>query len=200
VPRPKSFDPETALDRAMDVFRVKGYDGASISDLTAAMGINRFSLYDTFGDKHALYMSALDRYERCAIDPLIERLDETVSVDALETFFDALAEHAASSGSAPCCLLHRTACADASGDDEVRVRVTAMRSRVVDAYRSLAERLVENNELNDAIDPEHAAWALFTIQSGIVSYATAPPSMERIGSAVRLVLASMRPPAPVAGA
>ncbi|MEQ9507255.1 MAG: TetR/AcrR family transcriptional regulator [Hyphomonas sp.] len=60
--RPREFDRETALDAAIGVFREQGFEGASTSDLTRAMQIGRQSLYDTFGDKWALYQAALTRY------------------------------------------------------------------------------------------------------------------------------------------
>src|SRR5215469_12846659 len=60
--RPRSFDVEKALDRALEVFWRKGYEGATLSDLTGAMGINRPSLYAAFGNKEALFRKALDRY------------------------------------------------------------------------------------------------------------------------------------------
>lgn len=60
--RPRQFDPDAALDRAVDVFWDKGYAAASLDDLTAAMGINRPSLYAAFGDKEQLFMKALERY------------------------------------------------------------------------------------------------------------------------------------------
>ena len=59
--RPRSFDPDKALDSALQVFWRKGYEGASLSDLTKAMGINRPSLYAAFGDKEALFRKVLDR-------------------------------------------------------------------------------------------------------------------------------------------
>src|SRR5947199_8755299 len=60
--RPRSFDVGKAVDRALDVFWRKGYEGASLSDLTKAMRINRPSLYAAFGDKEHLFRRALDRY------------------------------------------------------------------------------------------------------------------------------------------
>ena len=60
--RPRNFNMDQALDRALDVFWRKGYEGATLCDLTAAMGINPPSLYAAFGDKEKLYLEALGRY------------------------------------------------------------------------------------------------------------------------------------------
>jgi len=60
--RNRSFDTEIALDNAMEVFWTNGYPGTSLTDLTRAMGINKSSMYTAFGNKEALFKSALDRY------------------------------------------------------------------------------------------------------------------------------------------
>src|SRR5262245_55977315 len=60
--RPRAYDPETALQNAIDVFWQTGYSGTSLDDLSAATGMNRPSLYAAFGDKRALYLKALDHY------------------------------------------------------------------------------------------------------------------------------------------
>src|SRR5437899_12052969 len=62
--RPRSFDVDQALDRALKVFWQMGYEGASLLDLTRAMGINRPSLYAAFGNKQALFRKAMDRYQQ----------------------------------------------------------------------------------------------------------------------------------------
>src|SRR5260370_27802311 len=64
--RPRGFDADRALDRALAVFWRNGYEGASLPTLTKAMGINRPSLYAAFGNKEALFRKAVDRYERGA--------------------------------------------------------------------------------------------------------------------------------------
>ena len=60
--RHKEFDPDVALDRAMTLFWEKGYEKTSMQDLVERMGVHKRSMYDTFGDKHSLYLKALDRY------------------------------------------------------------------------------------------------------------------------------------------
>lgn len=62
MPRSKAFDPDQALERAMNVFWDKGYEGTSIQDLVGATGVNRASLYQTFGDKRQLFQKALERF------------------------------------------------------------------------------------------------------------------------------------------
>src|SRR5438045_9407687 len=60
--RQKEFNRDEVLHKAMEVFWTRGYEGASIQDLVKHMGINRQSIYDTLGDKHSLFLQALDRY------------------------------------------------------------------------------------------------------------------------------------------
>ena len=62
--RPREFDPERALEQAMEVFWAQGYEATSVQDLLEAMGINRGSMYDTFGDKHTLFVAAIEHYSQ----------------------------------------------------------------------------------------------------------------------------------------
>lgn len=74
--RPKGFERDAVLDLAIEVFRRKGYDGTSMQQLIDAMGINRFSLYSTFGDKHQLFLAAFDRYEARRRNQLCSLLEQ----------------------------------------------------------------------------------------------------------------------------
>src|SRR5713226_921489 len=91
--RHKEFDRDEALHKAMEVFWSRGYGAASIQDLVKRMGINRQSLYDTFGDKHALYLQALDRYRDVEGGKMIELLRRPGSAKkALRQLFERVVE------------------------------------------------------------------------------------------------------------
>lgn len=95
VGRPREFDPEWALSQAINVFWDKGYDGATLDDLTAAMGISRPSLYATFTDKHQLFLRAIDKYTTnhgCA--PLVAFESEPDIERAVKAFMAATIEYA----------------------------------------------------------------------------------------------------------
>ena len=78
--RHKEFDRDEALQKAMEVFWARGYEAASMQNLVEHMGINRQSLYDTFGDKHSLYLQALDRYQETESRKLFALLSRPRSV------------------------------------------------------------------------------------------------------------------------
>src|SRR5215217_5127451 len=82
--RPRAFDADKALDRAMTVFWRKGYEGASLPDLTKAMGINRPSLYAAFGNKEALFRKVLDRYAAGPAAYVREALNAPTAREAAE--------------------------------------------------------------------------------------------------------------------
>ncbi len=82
--RPRAFDLEQALDSALKVFWRKGYEGASLPDLTKAMGINRPSLYAAFGNKEELFRKALDRYSEGPACHVREALSEPTARKVVE--------------------------------------------------------------------------------------------------------------------
>jgi len=90
--RPRSFDLNKALDRALYVFWRKGYEGTSLSDLTKTMGINRASLYAAFGDKEALFRKALERYRGGPAAYTQEALNETTARAVVERLLRGAAD------------------------------------------------------------------------------------------------------------
>ncbi|MEP3423028.1 MAG: TetR/AcrR family transcriptional regulator [Erythrobacter sp.] len=95
VGRPREFDRDDALLAAVNVFWAKGYDGASMKDLTQAMGINGPSLYSAFGDKHNLYLQTIDRYsQNDACAPLVAFESEPDIHLAVRAFMIAAIDYA----------------------------------------------------------------------------------------------------------
>lgn len=124
VGRPKKFNRDDAVNRAMNVFWNKGYEGASMKNLTEAMGINSPSLYAEFGDKHGLYLETIDRYandDGCA--PLVALETEPDIAKAVRAFFEAVATYAThhESGATGCFLVScvSTSAGNVSGTQEL---------------------------------------------------------------------------------
>src|SRR5205814_3124860 len=90
--RPRNFDPDRALDAALNIFGRKGYEGASLNDLTVAMGVNRPSMYAAFGNKEALFRRALDRYEERPAAYVRQALAEPTARRAIERLLRGAAD------------------------------------------------------------------------------------------------------------
>src|SRR3712207_3633301 len=104
--RHKEFDRDEALQRAMEVFWSRGYEAASVGELVKHMGINRQSLYETFGDKHSLYLAALDRYREVEGAKMYGVLEGPGSVKrALRELFEGVIEGALGEGGRRGCLV-----------------------------------------------------------------------------------------------
>src|SRR5262249_1274392 len=85
--RPKSFDEDAVLDQAVQLFWERGYDGHSVADLEAHVGVGRQSLYNSFGDKQALFLKALDRYERNAGAAIEQLAVSDAGLEAIRRYF-----------------------------------------------------------------------------------------------------------------
>jgi TetR/AcrR family transcriptional regulator, transcriptional repressor for nem operon len=135
--RPREFDIDEALDRAMGVFWAKGYEGTSLQDLLKAMKIARGSLYKAFDDKHSIYVAALDRYDRTVVQPVVEKLRDPQSGDGmtrirgvLEGARDAVASRNDRRG----CFMCNAAVDQAPADPKIRAKVMAMLKRLEKAF------------------------------------------------------------------
>ena len=92
--RPRAYDPEEALDKAVEVFWAHGYAGTSLDDLSAAMGMGRPSIYNAFGDKEALFMKALGRYrDTVGSTPLAAMAGVDSVEEAFNAFFEGVVEY-----------------------------------------------------------------------------------------------------------
>src|SRR5438874_12445385 len=124
--RPSAFDPDAVLERAMHVFWAKGYEGASLSDLTRAMRINRPSLYAAFGNKEELFRKVLDRYVNGPLAYFGKALAAPKARDVIEQIFFGAARMAGDPRIPTGCLMVQGALA--CGDTSVRKEVAERRA------------------------------------------------------------------------
>lgn len=167
--RPKSFDPDVALDRAVDVFWEKGYEGASVDDLTRAMGINRFSMYNTFGDKHALFMQALAKHECEWERDVLPKIEAIGSFAAMQAFVYANIDAVLEQTEHRCgCVMVLTAVSRAGHDAESRSAVERHTETYIGALRGAFERIDANEGLAPGVSASDAARLVALISQGIV--------------------------------
>jgi AcrR family transcriptional regulator len=165
--RPREFDTERALDRATELFWRKGYEGTSLSDLTGAMGITRPSLYAAFGNKQALFLMALDRYEARAGAYRIKALEAPSAFEvASKLLHGAVNLHGDRSNPAGCMGVQS---ALVSGDDSASIRRELARRRRAGeaAIRRRLQRARTEGDLPAGADPADLARYLSVLIYGM---------------------------------
>jgi AcrR family transcriptional regulator len=165
--RPRSFDPDKALDRALRVFWRKGYEGASLSDLTKAMGINRPSLYAAFGDKEALFREVLDRYASGPVSYVQEAMNAPTARGVAERLLIGTAERVCDPRNPAGCLLVQGALVTGDTADSVRREVNSRRRAGEIALQQRLRRAKREGDLPADSDPAALARYLMTVTNGM---------------------------------
>ncbi len=147
--RPRAFEPEAALSRALDTFRDTGFAATSLDDLSAAMGINRPSLYGAFGDKRDLFLKAYARYRAEVGEQFAKAFDPALSLrQSLEGIFStALDLYLAGENGPRGCFTVMTAGSEAMGDPEIRETVQRALGSTDKALTKLFDLAVARDEL-----------------------------------------------------
>lgn len=154
--RPRAYDPQTALAQALGVFWNTGYSGASLDSIASAAGMNRPSLYAAFGDKHALYIKALEQYWETASAAMQEALtDASLTLEqALTRFYDGqLAIYFSGDGQPRGCFAIGTATTEAVEDPEIRDVLSDRLSRLDADLETRLRKAIDTGELKANVDP-----------------------------------------------
>src|SRR5258708_9863777 len=184
--RPGSSDIDRALDRGLLVFWRKGFEGASLSDLTKAVGVNRPSLYAAFGDKEALFRKALDRY----LDGPAAYVQEALKEPSARAVVERLLRGAAESNTAPRnpggCLMVQGALACGEEADSIRQELTARRAAGEAAIRRRLQRARSEGDLSTDADPADLARYVATILYGMAVQAAGGASRGKLQRVVEM--------------
>jgi TetR/AcrR family transcriptional repressor of nem operon len=193
VARTKEFEPEMALDSAMDLFWRRGYEATSVHDLLAEMGIGRGSMYDTFGDKRALFLAALDRFEESRVSRADEILENSASaVEGIRRLFETTIEGLVSYEPRRGCLLANTAVELAPHDEEVAARISRYVRHTEDAFERVLVRGRATGEIPADRDPKALARFLVSTLHGVRVLARAGVDRAVLDDSVRMALEVLR--------
>jgi TetR/AcrR family transcriptional regulator, transcriptional repressor for nem operon len=191
VPRAKEFEPREALDAATDLFWRKGYGATSMRDLLDAMRIGRGSFYDTFGDKRALFLASLDRFEEKRTSWISETLEGS-GLEGIERVFRRTVEGLMSFEPRRGCLLANTAVELAPHDPEVAEKILHHVRRTEAAFEGALIRAGEAGEIPPDRDPRVLARFLVSNLQGLRVLGRAGADRQTLKDAARIALEAIR--------
>ena len=166
--RPREFDIDRALEAATQQFWAVGYEATSLQDLLKSMGLSKSSLYQTFGNKHELFIRCLDHYQQSMVDKLNEQLDSSDSVKQfIGNFLEGVIAEAKNSSGRKGCLLVNTANELSQRDADIAKAVTDGTVNVAKLFQQAIELGKQKKEINVDTSTEHLVNYLITSISGL---------------------------------
>jgi AcrR family transcriptional regulator len=187
IGRPREFDFESALDRALLVFWRNGYEGASIADLTDAMGINR-RLYAAFGNKEGLFRKAVDHYvERHAGFWEVASAKPTAR-GMIELVLHASADFVTDESNPRGCLFVRGPMACSEAANNIRDELVTRRATGEARLRERLERAINDGEIPPEVDPADYARYIMTVLEGMSVQAAGGASREDLHKIAEMTL------------
>ncbi len=165
--RPREFDVDKALDRALKVFWRKGYEGASLQELTRAMRINRPSLYAAFGNKESLFRRVIDRYAEGPASFVRKALEEPTARAVAEGLLGGAVDMVADPRNPRGCLMVQGALACGEAAESIRRELACRRDAGEAAVRERFQRALEEGDLPAGSDPADLARYVVTVIRGM---------------------------------
>lgn len=188
VGRPRAFDIEESLEKALEVFWRNGYDGTSLSDLTEAMGINKPSLYATFGNKEQLFLKAIEFYESRPCAFFLPALEKPTAYQVAEHMLFGAAHNMADKNHPQGCVIVQGALSCSESAAKVR---EALIDRRVDAEQQLCtrfQRAQQEGDLPAQVDTAVLARYIATVLQGIAVQANNGASSEELRQVALMTL------------
>ncbi len=189
--RTRQFDADEALDRALAVFWLRGYEGATLPELTRAMGINRPSLYAAFGNKEQLFRKAIERYQTGPMAFLTEALRLPTARAVVEAIFSGFVRMQRDCDKVRGCLVVSGALASSEEAEPVRRELAQLRQALVTAFRKRFERAVRDGDLPAGTDCATLARYIGTVLSGLAVQAASGATEKELRRVSALALQAL---------
>lgn len=187
--RPRSFDPDAALDAARDVFWARGFAGASYEQITEATGLQKPSLYAAFGDKQALFLKVLDRYQQGLLDHARRVLAKPGTArEAVGLWFEGFVPLCSGARGSRGCLSVNTLVEGVGRDDAVGASLDAYNRELEALLRARLEAGLSAGEFPATYDVAGAAHALVAGYNGLMVMARQAPPADLTRAAIAHLL------------
>jgi AcrR family transcriptional regulator len=186
--RPREFDTDAALEKAMRLFWAKSYEGTSVADLTETLGISRPSLYAAFGDKQSLFRAALERYAAGPACFVAAALGKPTARGVAEHLLRGAADLQTSSSNPGGCLTVNGAIASGDEAKPVRLALNAHRTAGVALLRRRFEQAKSQHDLPKDSDPAALASFLAAVVYGMAVLASGGASRKELEQVIRTAM------------
>jgi len=186
--RPSNFNRDEALEKALHVFWARGYEGASMTELTEALGINRPSIYAAFGNKEELFRKALGKYLSGPVAYVAEAMKQPTAKQSIAMFLTRSADVLTSPSNPRGCMVVQGALSCGQGSELIHQELIAHRQDYEKTIRQRLELAKTQSELPQDFDSSVMAKYITTIHQGMSVQATSGASKEQLLAIVELVL------------
>lgn len=187
--RPREFNEQEVIDRAVDVFWRKGFADTSIGDLEQALGMGRQSIYNAFGDKRALFIRALQHYYNQGSETITSVFnEERRGLDSVYSYFALVVDNVTHSDERRGCFLIKCLMDQGTRDSEVASRCQSNDERLFKMFRKALEEAHQDRVLPDSLDLDATATLLATQVYGLNVMARSGASKETLQRSVSALL------------
>ena len=187
--RPRAFDEQDVIDKAVDVFWRKGYANTSIGDLERVLGMGRQSIYNTFGDKRALFVRALQNYQQNGSNNLTSLFNgEMRGVEVIHGYFEILVETITLSDDKRGCFLTKCLMEQGVDDPDVASQCQSNEHTLTSAFKKALQEAVEDQSVPPSLDVDAAASMLSTQVYGLSVMARSGAPKETLLNSAKTLL------------
>lgn len=191
--RPREFDYDQVLNRAMETFWVKGFKATSLEDLLETMEISKSSFYETFGDKRQLFLSAIEAYTKLTTRRMIARLKEERNfIQTVDDILESVIHTAVTTKGKKGCMIANSAIELSPHDPEVEQIVAAELKRIENAYRDAIGQAQRRGEISKTKDASALARFMVCVLNGMVVVSKAKPDKASLRDIKQTVLEVLR--------
>jgi|SRR5882672_10487700 len=190
--RPREFDPDAVLERAMQVFWARGYEATSLNDLCDATSLNRSSLYAAFGDKRALFLESIDCYGDRAVARVSSALSREVPIrDGMASFLAEMIDQIVAGHGRSGCFIGNCAAEVARHDRTAAAKVRRNLERIEATFRDGLTRAKTRGELSAAADVNALARFFVAGTQGLRLFGKVAPEREVLEDIAGIMLRSL---------